>query len=254
MTSLTPRGWTEAAAQDPCERAGRRAFDSRGDRRPCHDGAVSYFTAVIGRAGSGWRALDVDVEDVESLDELTETLRSASRSGEPVIAVLEREDEWFAFVRVDDDEECRAFVSDLEAAEASHYGELLAPVGDVDLAQYADLRVSSNGTRPDDDDPEVEDEVADPLAQGATTQAAPGEPGSDPDDDLVHDSDGDLAEAAVDPDLPPPWAGDPGLLEDFGIGPQDLVELVTSSQDDPASAVADIGERCGFVDLLDALR
>jgi putative tRNA adenosine deaminase-associated protein len=228
---------------------------------------VSYFTAVIGRAGSGWRALDVDVEDVESLDELTEMLRSASRSGEPVIAVLEREDEWFAFVRVDDEEECRAFVSDLQAAEASHYGDLLAPVGDVELPQYAELRAPVAAAVVDDPalgddlgDGDLDDDVPDPLAPGATTQAAHGETGAithgeeEDGDQLVHDSDGDLAEAAVDPDLPPPWAGDPGLLEDFGVDAEALVDLVTASQDDPASAVADIGERCGFVDLLDALR
>jgi putative tRNA adenosine deaminase-associated protein len=234
---------------------------------------VSYFTAVIGRAGSGWRALDVDVEDVDSLDELTQMLRSASRSGEPVIAVLEREDEWFAFVRVDDDEDCRAFVSDLQAAESSHYGELLGPVGDVELPEYAELRAPAGGSSDADDDVDedyddeggddpADAEVPDPLAPGATTQVAAGDVGSnaagdelgEDGDQLVHDSDGDLAAAAVDPDLPPPWAGDPGLLEDFGVDAADLVGLVTASQEDPASAIADIGERCGFVDLLDALR
>jgi putative tRNA adenosine deaminase-associated protein len=229
---------------------------------------VSYFTAVIGRAGAGWRALDVDLEDADSLDELTALLRSASRSGEPVVAVVEREDEWFAFVRVDDDEECRAFVSDLGAAETSHYADLLAPIGDVELPQYAELRVSSSQAGPDDelesdDDSDDVMAVADPLAPGATTQPAHGDlgvavdgaEGDEGDGDLlVHDSDSDLAAAAVDPDLPPPWAGDPGLLEDFGIDAVELVDLVTASQDDPASAIADIGERCGFVDLLDALR
>jgi putative tRNA adenosine deaminase-associated protein len=234
---------------------------------------VSYFTAVIGRAGSGWRALDVDLEDVDSLDELTQLLRSASRSGEPVVAVVEREDEWFAFLRVDDEEECRAFVSDLGAAESSHYGELLGPIGDVELPQYAELRATSaaaaaraNGGGDDaDDDPHEAQVVADPLAPGATSEPTRGGLGAhgvdgmavdelDDGDLLVHDSDSDFAEAAVDPDLPPPWAGDPGLLEDFGIDAVELVDLVTASQDDPASAVADIGERCGFVDLLDALR
>jgi putative tRNA adenosine deaminase-associated protein len=118
---------------------------------------VSYFTAVIGRAGSGWRALDVDLEDVDSLDELTQLLRSASRSGEPVVAVVEREDEWFAFLRVDDEEECRAFVSDLGAAESSHFGDLLAPIGDVELPQYAELRVSSSQAGPNDDLDELDE-------------------------------------------------------------------------------------------------
>jgi len=229
---------------------------------------VSYFTAVIGRAGAGWRVLDVDLEDAESLDELTALLRSASRSGEPVVAVVEREDEWFAFVRVDSEEECRAFVSDLGAAESSHFGDLLAPIGDVELPQYAELRATSSPDASDEDpdEPDGGDDdmvaVADPLAPGATTAPAHGDLGSvdgveldEVDGDLlVHDSDSDLAAAAVDPDLPPPWAGDPGLLEDFGIDAVELVDLVTASQDDPASAIADIGERCGFVDVLDALR
>ena len=145
----------------------------------------------------------------------------------------------------------------------------------MELPQYAELRVTSadggadgSGGEADDGDDDAEDllAVADPLATGATTGPTHGDVSPRPSVDgvavdeleegdlLVHDSDSDLAEAAVDPDLPPPWAGDPGLLEDFGLDAVELVDLVTASQDDPGSVVADIGERCGFVDLLDALR
>ena len=202
---------------------------------------VSYFSAVIGRHGAGWRALDVDVEDVESLDELADHMRAASHADGPVLAVLEREDSWFALLRVDaGTEECRAFVSDLQATERSQFAELLAPVADLDLDEYAELREtvrpgSENGVRDEHEDTEDEDE--------------PGEEGdaaAEPEDDLEPDP--------VDDDPPPAWAGDPGLLEDLGVSARDLVTLVVDSSSDPGAVLADVGERCGFDDQLDALR
>jgi putative tRNA adenosine deaminase-associated protein len=217
---------------------------------------VSYFTAVIGSAGAGWRAIDVDVEDVETLDEMGEILRGVAHADECVIAVLEREDEWFALVRVDEEDDCRAFVSDLSATERSHYADLLAPLADIDLEDYKDLRVPAivdGGTARD----EAED---DGVFVGSGSPLVPvggGLPGLGDvaaDDALVHDSDDDLAAAAVDPELPPAWAGDPGLLADLGVAPHELVSLVEENQNDPASVIADVGERCGFVELLDAMR
>jgi len=201
---------------------------------------VSYFSAVIGRHGAGWRALDVDVEDVESLDELADHMRAASHDDGPVLAVLEREDSWFALLRVDagSDDDCRAFVSDLQAIERSQFAQLLAPVGDLDLDEYAELRDSvrpgsQNGTR--DLDEQAEDE---PDDEG---------------DDAVEPED-ELEPEPVDEDPPPAWAGDPGLLEDLGVSARDLVTLVVDSSSDPGAVLADVGERCGFDDQLDALR
>jgi putative tRNA adenosine deaminase-associated protein len=204
---------------------------------------VSYFSAVIGRHGAGWRALDVDVEDVDSLDELADHMRAASHDDGPVLAVLEREDSWFALLRVDagTDEDCRAFVSDLQAIERSQFAELLAPVGDLDLEEYASLREATTGgsgdgvrqehdeaDEADEDHPEGEEaEDADPVEE---------------EDDLD------------DGDPPPAWAGDPGLLEDLGVSARELVTLVVDSSADPGAVLADVGERCGFDDQLDALR
>jgi putative tRNA adenosine deaminase-associated protein len=201
---------------------------------------VSYFSAVIGRHGTKWRALDVDVEDVESLDELADHMRAAGHDAGPVLAVLEREDSWFALLRVDTgtDDDCRAFVSDLGATERSQFADLLAPVGDVDLDQYAELRESvrpssQNGVR----DLEEEDEEESDEAE---------EPADPPEDDLEDEP--------VDDEPPPAWAGDPGLLEDLGLSARELVTLVVDSSADPASVLADVGERCGFDDQLAALR
>lgn len=202
---------------------------------------MSYFTAVIARNGADWRTVDVDVEDAESLDELAELLRAARRGG-PVLAVLEREDDWFALVRVDgDDDEARSFVSDLAAAERSHFAELLAPVGDVELAEYTHLR-----SRPlDTDEPGAAEFSADDDGVGAD----PAVPAS------VTGVDGEPVQTATAVALAPaPWAGDPGLLEDVGVPADDLVELVDEGEGDPASVIAALGERCGFDELLDALR
>ena len=204
---------------------------------------MSYFSAVICRNGSGWRALDVDLEDLESLDEVGDHLRAVANGG-PVLAVLEREDEWFALIRVDDDNEPRVFVSDLDATQRSHYAEMLAPVGDVELEEYADLRNPSASTStPSDLGDDTVDDPADVEEHDDGEQ-----------DPLMSGADDDLAAAAIDPELPPAWAGDPGLLEDVGVEASELVDLVLAAPRDPGSVVADLGERCGFDELIEALR
>ena len=216
---------------------------------------MSYFTAVLAKSDAGWRAVAVDVEDAESLDELAETLRAASRGG-PVLAVLEREDAWFAMVRVDGDEDARSFVSDLAATERSQYAGLLAPVGDVDMAQYAHLRPPRQELSPDDDDDDTDfSEDDDLVVLGADDDAEAPAPTSsmavEPARAVqlrVHQP---VAVVIADP---PPWAGDPGLLADVGVTADEMVALVDEGEGDPASVIAAVGERCGFDELLDALR
>jgi len=113
---------------------------------------VAYFTAVIARSGATWRARDVEVDDASTLEELTDALRSVSVGDEPVLAVIEHEDEWFALVRVDGDEEPRLFVSDLGAAGISPYGPLLAPAADVDSAEDVDVPSEGEDDESEDDE------------------------------------------------------------------------------------------------------
>src|SRR5207342_3328198 len=68
------------------------------DARMC---AVASFSAVLARVGSGWKARDVEVDEAVSLDDLADSLRSVAVDEQPVLAVIEHEDEWFAIVRVD---------------------------------------------------------------------------------------------------------------------------------------------------------
>src|SRR3954454_10430338 len=88
-------------------------------------GKVSYFTAVLARDGEKWFAHDVDVEDLEDVGELTVALRGVAMDEEPVLLLVEREDAWWAVVRVDADDDPRSFVSALLGASASPYAKAL---------------------------------------------------------------------------------------------------------------------------------
>ena len=193
---------------------------------------VSYFTAVIAGDGRGWRARDVDVEDAGSLDDLAGILRAAAYRDGPVLAVIEREDEWFALVRVDGDEDPRVFVSDLGAATRSPFGDLLAEAVDADVPAPA-------GRSDEEDDeagPSVDPDPDDDHEPDAAELATDADPGADP---------------AADDE---PWAGDAAVLEDLGFTGTELAQLVVKTSDDPAGVLAEVGEACGFGELLDALR
>jgi putative tRNA adenosine deaminase-associated protein len=96
---------------------------------------VAYFTAVLARSETSWRVRDVEVDDAQSLDDLADALRGVAVGNLPVLAVVEHEDEWFALVRIDGEDEPRLFVSDLGAASRSAYAEILAAAADADSAE-----------------------------------------------------------------------------------------------------------------------
>ena len=139
---------------------------------------MPYFTAVLARDGDKWFPRNVDVEALESLDELADALRAREvGDAEPVLAFIEREDAWWAVVRVDGDEDPRVFVSDIAGAAASTYSEMLEVeidedvgaatagyAGDVDL--LADL-----GTSPEDLQEMCDDEMLPVDALAAVAEA-----------------------------------------------------------------------------------
>jgi putative tRNA adenosine deaminase-associated protein len=89
---------------------------------------VSYFTAVLAREGPKWVVHDLDVDSEGDLAELTADLRLVSDTDEPVLLLVEREDAWWAVVRVDGEEDPRVFVSDVAGAAVSPYAEMLAVI------------------------------------------------------------------------------------------------------------------------------
>lgn len=140
---------------------------------------MSYFTAVLAREGRRWTAHDVDVESLKDLGELTDELRLVADDEEPVLLLVEREDAWWAVVRVDGDEDPRIFVSDAAGAASSAYSELLEIDGDEedeepvvgscagDIDVLADL-----GTPPDALTTMCEDELPPMDALAAVAEAA----------------------------------------------------------------------------------
>ncbi len=220
---------------------------------------VPFFTAVMASDDGGWRARDVDVEDASDLDDLAATLRAVSHHDQPVLAVIEAEDRWFALVRVDDDDGARIFVSDLPSASAGHYGPVVSAAAEVD----ADLPPVP-ATVPAEAEAEAEGEGegeaeadGDAASQAWAGTAASGDGDLDDDDAAAgpgDDVDVDLIELPEDEDPPVTWAGDPTLLEDFGVSGRTMVEMVEENPDDPSTVLADLGEHVGFADLIEALR
>jgi len=138
---------------------------------------VSYFTAVLAREGRRWTAHDVDVESLKDLGELTDELRAVADEDDPVLLFLEREDAWWAVVRVDGDEDPRIFVSDAAGAATSSYSELLAIDHDEEAEPVAgacagDLDVLADlGTPPDTLTTMCEDELLPMDAMAAVAEA-----------------------------------------------------------------------------------
>ncbi|WP_337062422.1 tRNA adenosine deaminase-associated protein [Kineococcus sp. G2] len=174
---------------------------------------MAYFTAVLTPDGDGWRSVDVDLE-AGSPEELGDVLRGAVGDDAVVLAVLEREDEWFAFVRTDGDD-TRVFVSDAVAAADSSYAELFA-----ELPPATEVPPPGGGAADDEDDEDG------PGAPG--TAAVPG------------------AGEAV-------WAGDPDLLADLGCPATTITRLAVSGPD-PSAATVEVGEVLGFAEVLESLR
>jgi putative tRNA adenosine deaminase-associated protein len=229
-----------------------------------HHVRVPFFTAVMASDGNAWRARDIDVEDAADLDDLASTLRAAAHKDHPVLAVIEAEDQWFALVRVDDDDGARIFVSDLTSASAGHYGPVVSAAADVDidLPVGADDEEVAEGSEVETDADETVPAAAagdsDPDSGAvATVDDVVAENASGADEDADDDEDIDIELIATPSEEEPhvrTWAGDPTLLEDFGVDARTLIEMVEENPDDPSTVLADLGEQVGFGDLIEALR
>ena len=155
---------------------------------------------------------------------MAELVRGSLPGPGPGLAIIEREDVWFAIVRVDEDGEPRPFVSDLRESLRSRYAPLLEASADVDIpedldglgdADLADLQ----GIRPR-------------MATTRMTVRPRRSLTADDDDDGSLDGDEPDDETASRPAVPAPaddldaddprratrtWAGDPALLDDLGV-------------------------------------
>ena len=188
---------------------------------------MAYFAALLARYADDWQARDVDLDEVDDGLGLVEFIREACEDEEPDTAVvlLEREDAWFAVVRLDIDEDPRVFASDLAGVSRSGYADLLfagglPPVG------------------PD----------------GGPLEPVAAAPEEDADADLDMDAEVELEdEEYAGPSTPSGPAGDATLLADFGQSPRDLIGLCDGRLT-PADALAEIAGVLGASEELEAVR
>ncbi|WP_393059368.1 hypothetical protein [Streptomyces sp. LN549] len=183
-----------------------------------------YFAALLARTEDGWKASDTELDDVETLSDLTDLARDASVDEDTVLVFIEQEDAWFGVVRVDGEEDPRIYVSNASAAARSSYGEILLtdellgrePGAEDTIAALEEL-VGLDGT--EDDEPE-----------------APDNHNADTDDD---GPDADVVPAGP--------LGDTGVLSDLGLPEAELLMLRTD-------ALAEIADALGAAEVLETVR
>ncbi|MDF9804926.1 putative tRNA adenosine deaminase-associated protein [Streptomyces sp. HB372] len=183
-----------------------------------------YFAALLARTEDGWEASDTELDDVETLSDLTDLAREASVDEDTVLVYIEQEDAWFGVVRVDGEEDPRIYVSDASAAARSSYGEILLtdemlgrePGAEDEIAALEEL-VDLDGT--EDGEPE----------RSAPAAADPDEDGPDPDA------------------VPAGPIGELGVLADLGMSEKELLTLQTD-------ALSEIAEAVGAAEVLESVR
>ncbi|MGV9289786.1 tRNA adenosine deaminase-associated protein [Streptomyces sp. NPDC003719] len=177
-----------------------------------------YFTALLARTEDGWEASDTELDDVETLSDLTDLAREASPDEDTVLVLIEQEDAWFGVVRVDGEEDPRIYVSDAAAAARSSYGEIL-------------LTDELLGRDPGDDGPDLDALDLDGTEDG------------EPDDGDEDDADAGSGESSV----PHGPVGDAQVLDDFGVSEKELRSM-------SGDAVGEIAEALGASEVLETVR
>lgn len=199
---------------------------SRRTDTPMTSGRVTvYFAALLARTEDGWEASDTELDDVETLSDLTDLAREASVDEDTVLVFIEQEDAWFGVVRVDGEEDPRIFISDATAAARSSYGEIL--LTDELLGR----------------EPGAEDTIAALEELVGLDGTEDGEPDITPDNDDDNDNDDENDADAV----PAGPLGDTGILADLGLPEAELLMLRTD-------ALVEIADALGAAEVLETVR
>lgn len=100
-----------------------------------HNRRVPYFAAVFAQTDEGWMAAEAELAESENPEDVTDLLREAAleTSGGSVVLLVEENDAWFGILRLDGEDDPRAFLSDGSAAHNSALGGLL-----IELAEPPD--------------------------------------------------------------------------------------------------------------------
>jgi putative tRNA adenosine deaminase-associated protein len=74
---------------------------------------VSTFAAVFASTPQGWVGTEAVLAEAEGVDDVADLMREAAVEsyGDPVVLLIEHDDDWFAVLRLDGQSEPQAFVS-----------------------------------------------------------------------------------------------------------------------------------------------
>ncbi|MFJ6012046.1 hypothetical protein [Streptomyces sp. NPDC092952] len=202
-----------------------------------------YFAALLARTEDGWEASDTELDDVETLSDLTDLARDASVDEDTVLVFIEQEDAWFGVVRVDGEDDPRIFVSDATAAARSSYGEILLtdellgrePGAEDTIAALEEL-VGLDGTEDGEPDTNPDNNSDTDTDTGSDTDTDSDDP-DDPDDGYGADADA----------VPAGPLGDTLVLADLGLPEAELLMLRTD-------VLAEIAEALGAAEVLETVR
>ncbi|NDU75295.1 hypothetical protein GWI34_22100 [Actinomadura sp. DSM 109109] len=103
---------------------------------------MSSFAAVFAQTPQGWVGTEAVLAEAENVDDVADLMREAAveSQGDPVVLLAEQDDDWFAIVRLDRDDEPRAYISAVrEDGFASLFQQLVGEVPDGDAAGDAAL-------------------------------------------------------------------------------------------------------------------
>ncbi|MDJ0463475.1 hypothetical protein [Streptomyces sp. H27-C3] len=181
-----------------------------------------YFAALLARTEDGWKASDTELDDVETLSDLTDLAREATVDDDTVIVFIEQEDAWFGLVRVDGEEDPRIYVSDAAAAARSSYGEIL--LTDELLGR-------------DPEDPDALEELVD----------LDGTEDGEPDQETEVEDNGEESTPGDSAVVPAGPLGDAGVLVDLGLSEKELLALDTD-------ALTEIADVLGAADVLETVQ
>lgn len=96
---------------------------------------MSYFAAVFAQTPQGWIGAEAMLAEAEGVDDVADLMREAAVEsyGDPVVLLIEQDDDWFAVVRLDGQEEPRAYVSTVrDDGLGSLFNQLVGEVPDGD--------------------------------------------------------------------------------------------------------------------------
>ena len=100
-----------------------------------HNERVSSFAAVFARTQQGWVGAEAMLAEAEHVDDVADLMREAAVEsyGDPVLLLAEADDDWFAIVRLDGEQEPRAYVSTVrEDGLGSLFQQLVGEIPDGD--------------------------------------------------------------------------------------------------------------------------